>query len=327
MLGLERCLVTGSAGFIGSHLVGELVEAGAKVRALVRYTSRSDRGWLAELKPEVAAQVEVVFGDVNDADQMRDLVAGCSHVFHLAALIGIPYSYVSPRQNLETNTTGTLNVLAAAREADVRRVVHVSTSEVYGTAQYVPIDEGHPVVGQSPYSASKIAAEAVVTSFVRSFEVPAVIVRPFNTFGPRQSLRAVIPTLIAQALHSDRILLGSLHTTRDFTFVSDTARGLMQAGTAEAVDGETLNLGVGEEISVGDLAQLVLRLVERDVPIEHDEARMRPGASEVERLLSDPARARASIGWDPQISLEEGLRLTIEWLRGRDVLRVHEFAR
>jgi NAD dependent epimerase/dehydratase len=317
MTDLGRCLVTGAGGFIGSHLVEELSRRGSPVRAIARYNGRGDTGWLAEIDEACRDEVEIVLGDVRDPDQMRTLTRGCDTVFHLAALIGIPYSYASPRQNLDTNAGGTLNVLEAARAEDVRRFVHTSTSEVYGTAQYVPIDEDHPLVGQSPYSASKIAADQVTVSYARSFALPAVIVRPFNTFGPRQSMRAVIPTIATQALWGDTIRLGSLDTTRDFTFVRDTATGFICAAEAEGVEGGTFNLGVGKEIAVGELAELIRDVVGRDVPIEQEDARMRPAQSEVDRLLSNPARARELLGWEPAHDLRTGLELTIEWIRAR----------
>ena len=312
---LGRCLVTGAGGFIGSHLVEDLAAQGHNVRALVRYTSRSDRGWLHLIDSELQAGVEVVHGDVRDPDQMRAAVLGCDTVFHLAALIGIPYSYVSPRQNLETNAGGTLNLLEAARLADVARFVHVSSSEVYGSARYVPIDEDHPLVAQSPYSASKIAADQLAISYSRSFGVPVVIARPFNTFGPRQSLRAVIPTIITQALWSDRICLGATNTTRDFTFVSDTADGLVATGRAEGVEGEVFNLGTGTEVVIDELASMIVGLVGRNVVVEQDPARLRPADSEVERLLSDPSKAYGAFGWRPQTSLQDGLQTTIDWIR------------
>ena len=323
---LGRCLVTGAGGFIGSHVVQELARDGHEVRALVRYTSHGSEGWLGEIAADLRSSVDVVHGDVRDPDQMRRVVGGCETVLHLAALIGIPYSYDSPRQNLETNAIGTMNLLEAARATGVERFVHTSSSEVYGTAQYVPIDEDHPLVGQSPYSATKIAADQLVVSYARAFELPALIVRPFNTFGPRQSMRAVVPTIIVQALWSEQVRLGTLSTTRDFTFVTDTARALISAAGAEGVEGEVYNLGCGEEISIGDLAALIGKLVGRELTLESDEARLRPGASEVERLLSDPSRARAAFGWSPQISLRDGLGRTIEWIRARGAHRsVEEF--
>jgi NAD dependent epimerase/dehydratase len=314
---LGRCLVTGAGGFIGSHLVEELAGEGSSVRALVHYNGRGHSGWLSELPQEHAAHVEIVQGDVRDPDQVRRLVEGCDTVFHLAALVGIPYSYISPRQNLETNAIGTLNVMEAARAASVARVVHTSTSEVYGSAQYVPIDETHPLVGQSPYSASKIAADQIATSYALSYQVPVVIVRPFNTFGPRQSMRAVIPTIICQALWGDAIHLGTLDTTRDFTFVKDTARGFVAAARASDVEGQAFNLGHGKEITIGRLADLIRGIVGRDVPVEAERARLRPPGSEVDRLCSNAAMARESLRWTPAHSLADGLRLTIDWLSAR----------
>lgn len=314
---LGRCLVTGAGGFIGSHVVEALCERGCDVRGLVRYTSNSSIGWLRDLDPAYAARLEIVHGDVCDVDQMRRITEGCDTVFHLAALIGIPYSYASPRQNVQTNAVGTLNMLEAARAADVGRFVHTSSSEVYGSAQYVPIDEGHPAVGQSPYSASKIAADQLTISYMRSFDLPAVIVRPFNTFGPRQSMRAVIPTIINQALFSDRVRLGALDTTRDFTFVRDTARGLVEAAQADGVEGGVFNLGYGAEIAIGDLAALICELAGSDVPVEQQDARRRPTSSEVDRLWSDPSRARAAFGWQPRHSLRDGLGITVDWIRSR----------
>jgi dTDP-glucose 4,6-dehydratase len=323
---LGQCLVTGAGGFIGSHLVEELCAEGAQVRALVRYTSHGRRGWLEQVDSALASQIEVIHGDVRDPEQMRAIVQGCDTVFNLAALIGIPYSYVSPRQNLETNTTGTLNLLEACRASGVGRFLHTSTSEVYGSAQYVPIDEDHPLVGQSPYSASKIAADQLTVSYARSFELPAVIVRPFNTFGPRQSMRAVIPTIITQALFSDRIRLGSLHTTRDFTFVRDTAAGMIAAAKADGLEGGTFNLGVGEEITVAHLAELICELVGKEVPVGQEDTRVRPSASEVDRLCSNPTKARKAFGWEPKFSLRDGLAATIEWMRAQGAHdRVAEF--
>jgi dTDP-glucose 4,6-dehydratase len=310
---LGRCLVTGAGGFIGSHLVEQLLAEGADVRALARYTSAGGTGWLSE----VGGDVEIVLGDVRDPDQMRGLTQDCDTVFHLAALIGIPYSYVSPRQNLDVNAGGTLNLLEAARASQVRRFVHTSTSEVYGTAQTVPIDESHPLVGQSPYSASKIAADQVALSYARSFGVPAVTVRPFNTFGPRQSMRAVIPTIITQSLWSDRIRLGSLTPTRDFTFVKDTAAGFVAAAMADGVEGEVFNVGHGREISIADLVSLVTDATGRELPVESEDTRVRPDASEVERLVADASRARERLGWEPRHSLADGIRATVDWIAER----------
>ena len=314
---LERrsVLVTGAAGFIASHLVERLVRDVAKVRGFVRYTSRSDIGCLSLTPPEILGDVEIVYGDLRDEHAVAEAMRGVDIVLHLGALIAIPYSYVHPREVVETNVIGTLNVLMAARVHQPTCLVHTSTSEVYGTAQRVPIDEDHPLQGQSPYSASKIGADKIVESFVRSFEVPAVTVRPFNTYGPRQSGRAVVPTIISQALWRDDIQLGDVTPTRDFTYVTDVVDGFVRAAQAKDVVGETLNLGSDHEISIGDLATLIVRLVERSVEVRTDPARIRPAASEVRRLRADNRRAANALGWRPQTSLEDGLRHTIEWIR------------
>lgn len=308
----KRVLVTGAGGFIGSHLTERLATEGAHVRAFVRYNSRQDPGLLALLPRELRDGIEVVAGDLRDADAVRAAQHGCDVVFHLGALIAIPYSYRHPREVVETNVIGTLNVLMAARDTGTR-VVHTSTSEVYGTALYTPIDEKHPLQGQSPYSASKIGADKLVESFWRSYELPVVTVRPFNTYGPRQSTRAVIPTIITQALTGDVIRLGDLTTRRDFTFVADTAAGFLAAGAAEDVAGQEINLGNDEDITIGDLAQMICRLAGVTARIEVDPARMRPAASEVRRLHASAARAGQLLGWAPTIGLEEGLSRTITW--------------
>ena len=310
-------LVTGAGGFIGSHLVERLVAEGAVVRAFVRYTSRSDVGYLRLAPPETRAQIAFVFGDLRDEHAVAEAMRDVEIVFHLGALIAIPYSYVHPREVVETNVVGTLNVLMAARAHQPARVIHTSTSEVYGTALRVPIDEDHPLQGQSPYSASKIGADKLVESFVRSFNVPAVTIRPFNTYGPRQSARAVIPTIISQALTRDEIHLGDLTPTRDFTYVADTVDGFVRAATVEGdgLLGETFNLGNDREISIGDLAHLIIQLVGRPVEVKTDPARIRPSASEVRRLRADNRKAKARLGWQPRTSLKEGLRQTIEWIR------------
>jgi dTDP-glucose 4,6-dehydratase len=304
----KRVLVTGAGGFIGSHLTERLAADGAQVRAFVRYTSRQDRGGLALRRDGI----EIVAGDLRDSDAVRAAFRGCDIVFHLGALIAIPYSYLHPREVVETNVIGTLNVLMAARESGAR-VVHTSTSEVYGTALYTPIDEKHPLQGQSPYSASKIGADKLVESFWRSYELPAVTVRPFNTYGPRQSTRAVIPTIITQALAGDVIRLGDLSTRRDFTFVADTVAGFLAAGVAEDVAGQEINLGNDEDITIGDLAQLICRLMNKEARIEVDPARFRPSASEVRRLHASAERAATLLGWRPAVGLAEGLRRTIDW--------------
>jgi UDP-glucose 4-epimerase len=307
--------VTGADGFIGSHLVEALVARGDRVRALAMYTSHGTRGWLDALPAEVVAEVEVVAGDVRDAEQVARFCAGVDTVLHLAALIAIPHSYAAPRSYLDTNAGGTLNVLEAVRRAGVRRMVHTSTSEVYGTARRVPIDEDHPLQGQSPYSASKIAADQMVEAFVRSFGVPAVTLRPFNTYGPRQSARAVIPTVISQvAAGRRRIKLGSLEPTRDFTFVADTvAAFLVVAGAEDKVVGQTFNAGSGRETSIGELVRSIARVMGADVEVVADHARLRPADSEVMRLLADRSRLEAATGWAPAHTLESGLAATATW--------------
>ena len=306
-------LVTGSDGFIGSHLVERLVAEGARVRALVYYNSFGQWGWLDQ--SPVRDAVDVVAGDVSDVECVRDAVAGCEVVFHLAALIAIPYSYHAPRSYVRTNVEGTLNVLQAARAAGVRRVVHTSTSEVYGTAQYVPIPETHPLQGQSPYSASKIAADKMAEAFHLSFGLPVVTLRPFNTFGPRQSARAVIPTIISQALRGRRIKLGNLAPTRDLTYVTDTVDGFVRAGAVPGIEGRTINLGVGREASIGDLVKVVGDLLGGPLDVVVEKERLRPNGSEVERLLSDNTLAGELLGWKPDLTLEQGLEKTIGWIR------------
>ena len=308
-------LVTGAAGFIGSHLVDALAEEGARVRAFVRYTSRPDPGLLRFPPPAHMARVEIVRGDLRDAGAVADAMDGCEIVLHLGALIGIPYSYLRPREVVEVNALGTLNILEAARRHRPRRLVHTSTSEVYGTAATERIREDHALQGQSPYSASKIAADKLVESYRRSFDVPAVTVRPFNTYGPRQSARAVIPTIITQALSSPEIRLGSVTPTRDLTFVEDTVRGFMLAATADDVVGREINLGSDAEISIGSLADRINHLVGRSIPIVQEEQRTRPGHSEVQRLHADSTLARERLGWEPRVSLDDGLTRTIAWVR------------
>lgn len=309
----KTVLVTGAGGFIGSHLTERLAELNAKVRALVHYNALGSAGWL-DASPW-RGKIEVLAGDICDRDSVRAVMQGADVVFHLAALIAIPYSYLAPDSYVRTNVVGTLNVLQAARELRVGRVVHTSTSEVYGTARYVPIDEAHPLQGQSPYSASKIGADKMAEAFHLSFGLPVVTVRPFNTFGPRQSARAVIPTIITQALKGETIRLGSLRPTRDLNFVANTVDGfLLAASTPEAV-GRTINLGTGREISIGDLAALIGRLMDCPIQIETEDKRLRPDKSEVERLLACNALASSILKWQPKVALEEGLTQTIDWLR------------
>lgn len=310
----KQVLVTGAGGFIGSHLTEALVKAGAKVRVFIRYNSRDGRGNLEDLEPKLLDQIEIIAGDLRDADVIERTVKGCDAVFHLGALVGIPYSYKNPREVVETNIMGTFNVLTAARDHGVERVVHTSTSEVYGSALYVPIDESHPLQGQSPYSASKIGADMLAESFYASFDLPVVTVRPFNCFGPRQSARAVIPTLITQALACKEIRLGNTETMRDFTFVTDTADGFMKAAQSKEGFGKVINIGSGREISIGDLAQIIIKIVQSTAEIVVDEARVRPSRSEVNRLLADNRLAKETIGWEPRVSLEEGVKRTVAWI-------------
>jgi NAD dependent epimerase/dehydratase len=311
----KKILVTGAGGFIGSHLVERLVTEGASVRAFVRYNSRADPGLLRLSSPETIASLELVGGDLRDADAIRKAVDGCKLVFHLGALISIPYSYLHPREVAETNLIGTLNILTACRDLGVERLLHTSTSEVYGTAQYTPIDEAHPLQGQSPYSASKIGADKLVESFYYAYGLPVVTVRPFNTYGPRQSARAVIPTIVTQALAKRTIYLGNLETTRDFTYVDDTVNGFLCAAQTKEIVGKTFNLGTGSEIKIGDLAQKIIRKVGAQVTVELDPHRIRPEGSEVLQLLSDNSQARQALGWCPETDLDKGLDLTITWLK------------
>ena len=310
----RQVLVTGAGGFIASHLIEALVKKGARVRAFVRYNSRNDPGLLALLPTELLAKVEIIAGDLRDLPAVQAAIQDVSHVFHLGALIAIPYSYVHPAEVVETNIIGTLNVLLAGRQSNLVRIVHTSTSEVYGTALRVPIDENHPLQGQSPYSASKIGADKLVESFYRSFDLPVVTLRPFNTYGPRQSARAVIPTIVTQALTQNVVLLGNLDARRDLTYVSDTVDGFLKVAEAPGVEGETFNLGTGSEVRIGDLAQEIISMVGRPVKIVIDSSRLRPERSEVQRLLSDNTLARQRLGWQPSVSLQQGLQATITWI-------------
>ncbi len=315
-----KILVTGADGFIGSHLVEALVRLGHDVRAFVLYNSFSSWGWLDHVPTQVRAALEVIAGDVRDPHGVKHAMMGCDAVIHLAALIAIPYSYHSPDTYIDTNIKGTLNILQAARELGVGRVVHTSTSEVYGSARFVPISEDHPVLGQSPYSASKIGADQIAYSFFSSFGLPVVIARPFNTFGPRQSARAVIPTVIAQiASGVQRLKLGSTHPTRDFNYVNDTVAGFVAALLSEGGEGEVFNFGSGFEISIGDTVALIAEVMEADIKVELDIARARPEASEVQRLCADNRKAREILGWSPlycgRDGLRRGLTETVQWFR------------
>ncbi len=310
----KRILVTGAAGFIGSHLTEMLTKAGAGVRVFVRYNSSNGKGNLVDLDKSLLEEIEVMAGDLRDAEAVARAVTGCDLIFHLAALVGIPYSYQNPREVVETNIVGTLNVLTAARDQKVSRVVHTSTSEVYGSAQYVPMDEAHPLRGQSPYSASKIGADKLAESFYAAYELPVVTIRPFNSYGPRQSARAVIPTIITQALTGSEIRLGSRDTLRDFTFVLDTVAGFMRAAQVEQAVGRVINIGSGQEVSISELARRVVDTIDGSGPIVLDEARLRPGRSEVKRLLADNRLAKELLDWEPQVGLDEGIRRTTAWI-------------
>jgi NAD dependent epimerase/dehydratase len=311
----KSVLVTGAGGFIGSHLVERLVELGARVRALIRYNSRNDWGLLELLPAGVKSEIEVVPGDLTDPHSTTRLVQGREIIFHLAALIGIPYSYIAPAHYVATNCGGTVNLLEAARQHGVERFIHTSTSETYGTAQYTPIDEAHPLRGQSPYAASKIGADKLAESYYLSFGVPVVIVRPFNTYGPRQSARAIIPTIVSQGLSGNVIRLGRLTPIRDLTFVTDTVEGFIEAAECPQAVGELFNIGSGKGITIGELAQKIIKLVGGDQEIIAEDERLRPDASEVMELICNYGKAQKVLGWEPGVSLEEGLGRTIDYIR------------
>ena len=311
----KQVLITGAGGFIGSHLVEQLVGFGAKVRAFVHYNSRGDAGLLRMLPPEIRGKLQIVSGDLRDGQAIQDAVAGCEYVFHLGALISIPYSYLHSYEVAETNFMGTLNVLNACQRSQVTRLIHTSTSEVYGTARYTPMDEKHPLQGQSPYSASKIGADKLAESYYCAHQLPVVTVRPFNTYGPRQSARAVIPAIITQALICDTVHIGNLETSRDFTFVNDTVNGFLRAAQAHNVEGKTINLGTGSEIKIGHLASKILSLIGSHAKLMVDSVRLRPKDSEVYRLISDNGLARKTLGWQPETELDQGLQATIAWIQ------------
>jgi NAD dependent epimerase/dehydratase len=308
----KKVLVTGAGGFIGSHLTERLVELGADVSALVRYTSTGTWGWLD--RSPLKDQMNVILGDIRDQDAVLRLMDGVDIVFHLAALIGIPYSYHAPLSYVRTNIEGTVNILQSAMRCNVSRVLQTSTSEVYGSALTVPISEDHPLQGQSPYSASKIGADKIAESFYLSFNLPGVIVRPFNTFGPRQSARAVIPTIITQALRESAISLGNVEPTRDLNYVVDTVEGFIKAAEAPNAIGQVINLGTGREVSIGKLAETILSMMGKRLPVLSENQRLRPKGSEVDRLCADNTKAKEILGWEPKYTLEDGLRHTIEWL-------------
>lgn len=311
----KRVLVTGAGGFIGSHLTERLVREGADVRAFIRYTSNGKPGLLQLLPDDIRSQIDIHAGDLGDYEAVRTAMRDRDVVFHLGALIAIPYSYINPVDVFRVNVTATQNVLSAARDLGTERVVHTSTSEVYGTARYAPIDEDHPIQAQSPYSASKIAADAMVKSYHLSFDLPVATLRPFNTYGPRQSGRAVIPTIVGQALFSDKIELGSLTPTRDLTYVGDTVEGFLAVGHHTSAIGRVTNVGTGREISIGDLATMVQKIVGRDTPIVTSETRVRPEKSEVFRLICNADWARENLGWTDAVTLEQGLGQVIEFIR------------
>jgi len=311
---MGKILVTGAGGFIGSHLTEELIRQGDEVRALVRYNSRDERGLLEELPQDVQNQIEVIPGDLKDPDGVRKAVKRCHKIFHLGALIAIPYSYIHPFDFIQTNVAGTAHLLnACLEEGTLERFIHTSTSEVYGTAQYIPIDEKHPLQAQSPYAASKIAADKLAESYYLSFGLPIATIRPFNTYGPRQSLRAIIPTIISQAMGDKKIWLGNTKPRRDFLFVKDTVRGFVQVGKCEGAVGKVVNVGTGTDISVEDLVKKILGLMGKQGEIEVEDRRIRPEKSEVMQLLSDIHLAKKLFQWAPRHTLDEGLRKTIEW--------------
>lgn len=320
----KKVLVTGAGGFIGSHLAEHLVKLGARVKALTHYNSMGARGWLEQSK--MTKEMEIVAGDICDQDSVENVIKNQEIVFHLAALIAIPYSYQVPTSYIRTNIEGTTNILKAAHAANIERLICTSTSEVYGTALYVPIDEKHPLQGQSPYSASKIGADKMAEAFFRSFGVPVLIVRPFNTFGPRQSLRAVIPTIITQLLQNDSIRLGNLVPTRDLNYVVNTVSGFIAAAESTQAIGKVVNIGSGREISIGDLALLIASIMGKTIKISSEENRLRPEKSEVERLVADNSLAKQLLNWVPLFTLEEGLDDTIRWFRdNRERYRSNEY--
>lgn len=311
---MPKVLVTGAGGFIGSHLTEELVRQGEDVRAFVRYNSRDERGLLEDLPKAILNQIEIISGDLKDPDGVKKTVKGCHKVFHLGALIAIPYSYVHPFDFIQTNVVGTANLLNACLENEVlERIVHTSTSEVYGTAQYIPIDEKHPLQAQSPYAASKIGADKLAESYFLSLNLPIATIRPFNTFGPRQSLRAIIPTIISQALEDKEIRLGNTKPRRDFLFVRDTVRGFIELGKCDEAVGKVVNIGTGKDISIEELVKRIFDQIGKKGEIEVEDRRIRPEKSEVIQLLSDTRLAQKLFGWAPRYSLENGLKETIEW--------------
>jgi dTDP-glucose 4,6-dehydratase len=321
----KKALVTGGGGFIGSHLVEALLRKGCNVVALVHYNSFNRWGWLDSLHKEMLKEIEIFSGDIRDPYGVKKAMTNTNVVFHLAALIGIPYSYHSPEAYVDTNVKGTLNILQAARELEIERIVHTSTSEVYGTAQFVPITEEHPINPQSPYAATKTAADFLSLSFYRSFNLPVTVIRPFNTFGPRQSARAIVPTIISQILANEkRVSLGSLDPTRDLNFVMDTVEGFLRAAEANTAFGEVINIGTGHDVSMGNLAKRISELMGVDIEIYEDPKRIRPDKSEVGRLCAANQKARSLLQWSPKYSLDDGLGQTIEWFRKKDNLALYK---
>ena len=310
----KQVLVTGAGGFIGSHLVEALVKNQAKVKAFVHYNSRNDWGMLELLNKRILSEVEIVAGDIRDSEALRKAVKKCQVVFNLAASVGIPYSFVHPKDVVETNVSGALNLLLAGKDSRVEKIVHTSTSEVYGTAKYVPMDENHPLSPQSPYAASKASADQIVMSFFKSYNLPVGIVRPFNVYGPRQSAWAVIPTIITQALVKGEVYLGATFTTRDLTFVSDTVEGFLRFAESDKTEGEVINIGSGFEVSIEELVELVGKCLNKNIKLHSQKERKRPGQSEVVRLVSNSNKALKMLNWSPRVKLLDGLEKTIEWI-------------
>lgn len=311
----KKVLVTGAGGFIGSHLTETLVDRGAQVRAFVRYNSKNFDGFIEQFSASTKEKIEVYKGDIVDLHTMQQAAQGMDVVFHLAASISVPYSFVHPYEVVRTNMMGTMNALQAAKDAGVQKIVVTSSSETYGTALYSPIDEKHPLQAQSPYAASKAAGDKIAESYHRTYGLPVVVLRPFNTFGPRQSQRAVIPTIISQALTSDKIRVGALTPRRDWTFVLDTVDGFIKAAESEKAVGKLVNIGCGHDFSVGEVAEKVLNILGKKMPVESEEERMRPGNAEVHKLLADTKLAKDLLGWTPQHTFDEGLRQTIDWMK------------
>lgn len=311
----KKVLVTGAGGFVGSHLVEALVKYGSFVKAFVHYNSRNDWGFLEDLKKDILDQLEIFSGDLRDSDCVRKVVKGQEVIFHLGALIGIPYSYINPSDVVETNVKGTLNLLLASLDYNIERFVHTSTSEVYGTAQYTPIDENHPLNPQSPYAVSKASADFLAKSFFLTYSLPVAIIRPFNLYGPRQSARAVIPNIVAQGLIKDQIKIGSLSTTRDFTYIEDAIKGFIDFAECEKTLGEVVNLGSGNETSIEKLIKIIGELLDKKLKIFEEKERKRPQKSEVQRLVSNSEKAKKLFGWSPEVRFNEGLTLTINWIK------------